>query len=149
MAVLLSWGLQTQRTWTLRDENTGEENETMRKPHFSGTTPQNWVSGTLDPKAQDSAGSERQAGPIPHVPTQRMEVQAGTQLPRTQPKSPPSAGTSLPATTPGRKGQHVLLSHPTLSCGDMNCPFVQRIQARLSPGRRSVIREGPCSRNFC
>lgn len=71
MAVLLSRGLQTQRTWTLRDENTGEENETMRKPHFSGTTPQNWVSGSLDPKAQDSAGFERQAGP--HSPCPHSE----------------------------------------------------------------------------
>lgn len=71
MAVLLSRGLQTQRTWTLRDENTGEENETMRKPHFSGTTPQHWVSSSLDPKAQDSAGFERQAGP--HSPCPHSE----------------------------------------------------------------------------
>lgn len=89
MAVLLSWGLQTQRTWTLRDENTGEENETMRKPHFSGTTPQNWVSGTLDPKAQDSAGFERQAGPMPMSPLRERRCRQALSCPEHNPRALP------------------------------------------------------------
>lgn len=109
----------------------------MRKPHFSGTIPQNWASGRLDPKAQDSAGFEGQAGPqsaCPHA----GNGGAGTQLRRTQPKSPPPQHFSA-ATTPGRKRRHLLLSQPTLSCRDRSRPFVQRIQACSSPGGRSHV----------